>query len=156
MHRPTPVMLVNPDGSERRRDDTDDMGAQQRRAPDLDAHLWKCWGHKDGAGAIFRTEVLGELDSLKKRSWLQAGGTAVLSAIGLAILGAWLSAQVRAAGDAAVKPKDVAAAVQKAADMATAKALDDANLYQKMLDQRAVDVSPLPGVRAAKMKGMRR
>jgi hypothetical protein len=69
-----------------------------------------------------------------------------------ALLAWWLNSRFKTSEDAAVKPKDVAAAVQKAADMAAAKSLDDAGLFKQMLNQQAVDVS-LPDVRAAKTKG---
>jgi hypothetical protein len=46
-HKPTPVFLVNPDGSARRRDDTDDEGIKQRRLPD---HAWACWFDEHGPG----------------------------------------------------------------------------------------------------------
>ncbi len=54
VQRPTPVLLVNPDGSPqvpleipRRRDDTDDSGVQQRR---MSAHQNACWLDKNGPG----------------------------------------------------------------------------------------------------------
>ena len=138
---PTPVTLVNPDGS-RRRDDVDDTGAQQRRGQGTnDDHFWHCWGKKDGPGAQFRVEVLGELDSLKKRSWIQGGGLAVLGAIGMAILAAWLSSNFNAIRLNAVKRQDVAEAIQKGALMAVAKAGDD---FRQQLQQAAADTSPPP------------
>jgi hypothetical protein len=139
----TPVFLVNQDGSARRREDTDDSGAQQRRAPSQDAngtgHFWRCWGDRNGPGAQFRVAVMGELDSLKKRSWLQAGGIAVLTALGLAVFGVWISAQIRAVGDAAVKPKDVAAAIEKSTQMVSAKYGDDLMKFKTQLEQAAVE-----------------
>jgi len=144
----TPVFVVNSDGSERRRDDVDDTGAQQRRGQGTnDDHFWHCWAKKDGAGAQLRVEVLGELDSLKKRSWIQGGGLAVLGAIGMAILAAWLSSNFNAIRLNAVKRQDVAEAIQKGALMAVAKAGDD---FRQQLQQAAADTSPPPVPMTAK------
>jgi hypothetical protein len=144
----TPVFLVNQDGSARRRDDTDDTGAQQRRAQGQDAnggdHFWRCWGDQRGPGAQFRTEVLGKLDALTKRSWYQAGGAAVVGLIAMAFLASWLSGKFAATERNSVKREDVVAAVQKSADMAVAKQADDFTLLKKQLEQASADTAPLP------------
>ena len=144
MRSPTPVCLVNQDGS-RRREDTDDTGAQQRRTPAQGAngpdHWWKCWGDENGPGARFRTEVRGELASIKSRITWYNGGVAVLSAIGMIVLAAWLSGKFAANERSAVKREDVAAAVQQSANMAVAKQADDFMLLRKQLEQAAADVA---------------
>lgn len=162
VQRPTPVLLVNPDGSPqvpleipRRRDDTDDSGVQQRRntgqaVVEPDDHWWRCWGHRDGPGALFRAEVTGKLDALTKRSWYQAGGAAVVGLIAMAFLASWLSGKFAATERSAVKREDVVAAVQQSANMAVAKQADDFMLLRKQLEQAAVDVSLPAAARARK------
>ena len=139
--------------------DGEDVQTPQPNA--LDAHTWHCWGTPEGPGAqriaevrqevavvkqdmgIEHEKVRGELSSIKSRiSWFN-GGTAVLSAIGMVILAAWLSSRFQAAEANAVKPKDVAAAVQKSADMAVAKQSDDFMQLKQQLDQASVDFTLL-------------
>jgi hypothetical protein len=147
---PSAVFLVNPDGSpkeERRHDDTNDEGVQQRRAPDLDAHMWRCW-KGEGPGAQLRAEVR----SIKSRiSWFN-GGTAVLSAIGMAVLAAWLSSKFAASERNSIKHADVEVAIQRGASMAVAKYGDDFMKFKTQLEQAAVDVSPLPAPMTTKAK----
>jgi hypothetical protein len=129
---PAPVFVVN----DRRSEDVDDEGKQKRRTPDLDAHMWGCW-EKDGPGAKVRKEI----SSIKGRiAWFN-GGTAVLSAIGLVILAAWLSQRFAAVERNAVKRTDVEYAMQKSAAMAVAKQGDD---IMKQLQQAAADTAPAP------------
>ena len=155
MHRPTPVMLVNEDGSpqDRRREDTDDTGAQQRRVAPANGpedHWWACWGHKDGPGAQFRAEVLGKLDALTKRSWYQAGGAAVVGLIAMAFLASWLAGKFAATERNSVKREDVVAAVQKGADMAVAKQSDDFMQLKRQLEAAAVEVAAPPAFTKAR------
>jgi hypothetical protein len=93
-----------------------------------------------------------EIAAINKRSWYQAGGLAAITAIGLVVLGALITAQFKSAADSSIKRADVEQAIKRSAEMATAKAVDDAGLYKQMLDRAAVDVS-LPDVRAARTKG---
>ena len=109
-------------------------------------HFWTCWGDKDGPGARFRTEVRGELASIKSRITWYNGGVAVLSAIGMIVLAAWLSSKFAATERSAVKREDVAAAVQKSAEMVAAKRGDDIGLLKQLMDKAAVDMPALPNV----------
>ena len=101
-------------------------------------------GDQRGPGAQFRTEVLGKLDALTKRSWYQAGGAAVVGLIAMAFLASWLSGKFAATERNSVKREDVVAAVQKSADMAVAKQADDFTLLKKQLEQASADTAPLP------------
>ena len=144
--RPTGAVPTEYQDGSRRRDDVDDSGAQQRRntgqaAVEPDDHWWRCWGHKDGPGALFRAEVMGKLDALTKRSWYQAGGAAVVGLIAMAFLASWLSGKFAATERSAVKREDVVAAVQKGADMAVAKQSDDLMQLRRQIEQAAVDVA---------------
>ena len=145
----TPVMLVNEDGSpqeQRRRDDTDDEGAKQRRivSGNGEDHFWRCWGKSDGPGAQFRVEVLGKLDALTKRSWYQAGGAAVVGLIAMAFLASWLAGKFAATERNSVKREDVAAAIEKGATMAVAKQTDDYVKVRRQLEAAAVEVAAPP------------
>ena len=151
---PTPVCLVNQDGSARRRDDTDDTGAQQRRMPAQDAngtgHFWKCWGSKDGPGAQFRTEVQADLAAIKLRIAYFAGGVAVLVALVSIFGGSWMSSRFQAAERNAVKREDVVSAVQKGADMSAAKYGDDLMDLKKQIERAAVDAYVPPELMKAR------
>ena len=100
----TPVFLVNQDGSARRRDDTDDTGAQQRRVPvSVAEHRLSCWEDPAGSGHQLRVEVA----SIKTRIATFGGGTALIFAVGMAILAAWLSSRFAAAERSSVKREDL-------------------------------------------------
>lgn len=93
--------------------------------------------------AVEQVRVNGELTSLNKRSWYQAGGQGAVVLIGMAVLAAWLSSKFAATERSAVKREDVAAAVQKSADMAVAKQSDDFMQLKQQLDQASVDFTLL-------------
>ena len=107
---------------------------------------WQCWGDEKGPGSLFRAEVRQELGALKTRVTWFNGGLAVLSAISMAILVSWLSSRFAAAERNAVKREDVAAAVQKSAEMVAAKRGDDIGLLKQLMDKAAVDMPALPNV----------
>ena len=109
-------------------------------------HFWTCWGDKDGPGALFSAEVRQELGALKTRITLFNGGLGVLSAISMAILAAWLSARFSSAEKNAVKRADVESAIQRSAEMASAKRFDDVGLLKQMFDKAQVQTA-LPTVR---------
>ena len=143
--------------------------ASPQTASDSD-HGWHCWETLSGPGFRLRahvddveknmtqqingvaTEFRTEVAAINKRGWYQSGGIMVGTTIALLVLGAWITTQFKSAAEGAVKRADVEQAIKRSAEMATAKAVDDAGLYKQMLDRAAVDVS-LPDVRAAKTKG---
>ena len=100
---------------------------------------------------MFRTEVLGKLDLLTKRSWYQAGAAAVIGLVAMAFLAAWLSGKFAANERNAVKRADVESAIQRSAEMVAAKHFDDAGLLKQMFDK--AQVQALPVVTPAPTKG---
>lgn len=115
--------------------------------PDLDAHRWGCWGATDGPGtrrlAEVRQEVAivkGELTALAKRSWYQSGGTAAVTALGLLIFAAWLSARFSETKLNSVTREDVASAIQKSFEMSSARRGDDLMLLKQMFDGIKIQV----------------
>ena len=114
-------------------------------------HFWACWGEEKGPGALFRTEVLGKLDALTKRSWYQAGGAAVVGLVAMAFLAAWLSGKFEATELKAVTRQDVEVAIKKSVEMATAKIGDDQVLLQRKFDKAQVQ-QPLPVEATAKAR----
>ena len=114
--------------------------------PDLDAHRWGCWGATDGPGtrrlaeirrdaAIEKERVQGELTALAKRSWYQSGGTAAVTALGLLIFAAWLSARFSETKLNSVTREDVTSAIQKSFEMEASKRGDDLMLLKQMYDK---------------------
>ena len=83
------------------------------------------------------------------------GGAVVIGILAPVVLGFWLNSRLASTERSAVRREDVAAAIQKSAEMGAAKRGDDLMLIKQQLDRVAVGVS-LPDVRAAKTKGMRR
>jgi len=164
----SPPRFRRPTGAYPPMGEQDGQATPQPVPSDIDAHTWNCWGTPDGPGArrladvhqelkIIRQDASAaqektreEMSSIKSRITWYNGGVAVLSAIGMIVLAAWLSNRFQAAERSAVKREDVAAAVQKSADMATAKALDDAGLFKQMLDKAAVDVALPPAFTKAR------
>jgi hypothetical protein len=146
--------------------DGEDVQTPQPNA--LDAHTWHCWGTPDGPGAqriaevhqelkvmkqdaaVEQVRVNGELTSLNKRSWYQAGGQGAVVLIGMAVLAAWLSSKFAATERSAVKREDVAAAVQKGADMSAAKYGDDLMDLKKQIERAAVDAYVPPELMKAR------
>ena len=103
----------------------------------------------DGVAKESRQEIL----AISKRLWYISGGAAVIGILAPVVLGFWLNSRLASTERSAVRREDVAAAIQQSAKMASARAADDAGLFKQMLDRAAVDVSPLPDVRAARTKG---
>jgi hypothetical protein len=119
--------------------------------PDLDAHRWGCWGATDGPGtrrlaeirrdaAIEKERVQGELTALAKRSWYQSGGTAAVTALGLLIFAAWLSARFSETKLNSVTREDVTSAIQKSFEMSSARRGDDLMLLKQMIDGIKIQV----------------
>ena len=100
--------------------------------------------------AVEQVRVNGELTSLNKRSWYQAGGQGAVVLIVMAVLAAWLSSKFAATERSAVKREDVAAAVQKSADMAVAKQTDDLMAFKRQMEQAAVEVYAPPAATKAR------
>ena len=131
-------------------------------------HGWRCWETPDGAGFRLRAHVDDaeksmtqqingvanetrlEIAAINKRSWYQAGGIGVVTTIVVLVLGAWLAVKFKSAEDNSVKRADVEQAIKKSAEMATAKAMDDAGLLKQMFDKAAVDVSLPPAFTKAR------
>ena len=111
--------------------------------PEGGDHWWRCWGDPKGPGAIFRAEVRADIAALKTRVTLFNGGLAVISAVSMAILAAWLSARFSAAEHNAVKRADVESAIQRSAEMVAAKHFDDAGLLKQMFDKAQVQALPV-------------
>ena len=126
------------------RDEFDEEATPQPATTNWDAHAWQCWGNKDGAGARFQVEVRGALAAIKGRISYYNGGLGVLGLLAAGLFAWWLNTKFEASAANAVKPKDVAAAIQKSADMATAKAVDDVGIFKQMLDQQAADMAAPP------------
>ena len=126
-------------------------------ASDYD-HGWRCWEMPDGAGFRLRahvddveksmtkqidgvaTESRLEIAAINKRGWYQAGGIAAVVAIGLVVLGALITAQVKSASDNSVKRADIEQAIRRSADMATAKHDDDLMLLQRAYEKAMAQV----------------
>jgi hypothetical protein len=140
----------------------DGQTTPQPGSSDIDAHTWHCWGTPDGPGArrladvhqelkiirqdaaVAQEKTREEMSSIKSRITWYNGGVAVLSAIGMIVLAAWLSSKFAATERSAVKREDVAAAVQQSANMAVARQADDFMKFKAQMEQAAADVSLSP------------
>ena len=125
---------------------TRELSTPSPTLPELDAHRWGGWGAPDGPGtlrlgevnakaALEKERVQGELTALAKRSWYQSGGTAAVTALGLLIFAAWLSARFSETKLNSVTREDVTSAIQKSFEMEASKRGDDLMLLKQMYDK---------------------
>ena len=137
--------------------------------PTADSHVVWCW-EGAGPGARLRLHVdqveqnmsqqidgvakesRKDITAINKRLWYISGGAAVVGLLAPLVLGIWLNSQFKGSNDRAVKRADVEQAIKRSADMATAKAFDDAGLFKQMLDKAAVTVPMLPELMQGKAR----